>query len=759
MKTSQPMLPLVFLLLLATCCSTVSAAHEGLPSSSSLERLWEEIGSVKTMMAGISDELGRFNTLYLGKLEHRMVSIATALSSVDSNVKNLQERAHVWDTFQLHVAAWNDQIKTLDKKVDILSRGHEKMELMDGKLNSLLNLDYKIERIVNKIIESDNKLANLGKSMENHREGSPLFGDVATRGVVSTLRIIERKLDRLHLGFNQFNNHINSHSRIPSGGRGSHWKPGIRREDILTPEGDESTSSIHSAGRGKLIIRCNAPVVIEELLRDVASKVDVMFDKMVAGQDKEGAEHLEDHHGGQHTNELRELSENKLLDRLWKRMTSPYKKTARALEALEATIRSAVNASSALWDDQVAMSDQLLSCCMDTSKHVREFTTENKERLLKIEKAVIDDASTCDSKMEEHFRQLHAACSSNATVKGEGTRRVQFETTRWNGPPPDDGVFGPGTRRGSGTVDEEIWTSSGIDSSGARGGGVAGDHDREGSGDEDQDGNSSETVEPPFIPVVSSAHSCEELLDTRHAHESRVYRLGPSELNAAGRDFYKRFCDMHTAGGGWTVIQRRGQFPGSQQNFTLSWNNYKHGFGDLDKEFWFGNDFIHRLTTQKDMILRIELESFDGKMAWAEYSNFRVASGDNLYRLTVGGYSGNASDSFSAHNGVYFSTVDRNNDDAPSCCPCAQSYGGGWWFYSCFEANLNGVFFRDGQPREDFRGLIWQYWLGDSSLKSTQMKIRPRELHVASPSGRTDPGFEEHSSTEDVDPLDIPEDP
>jgi hypothetical protein len=33
-----------------------------------------------------------------------------------------QERAHVWDTFQLHVSAWNEQIKALDRKVDFLSR-------------------------------------------------------------------------------------------------------------------------------------------------------------------------------------------------------------------------------------------------------------------------------------------------------------------------------------------------------------------------------------------------------------------------------------------------------------------------------------------------------------------------------------------------------------------------------------------------------------------------------------------------------------
>ncbi|KAJ4451491.1 hypothetical protein ANN_02954 [Periplaneta americana] len=102
------------IVLMLTRCSS------GVPASPS-DKLWEEIGNVKTMMAAVSDELEKFNTLYLGKLEYRMLSMASTLSSLDSNVKNLQERAHVWDTFQLHVAAWNDQMSTLDKKVDILS--------------------------------------------------------------------------------------------------------------------------------------------------------------------------------------------------------------------------------------------------------------------------------------------------------------------------------------------------------------------------------------------------------------------------------------------------------------------------------------------------------------------------------------------------------------------------------------------------------------------------------------------------------------
>lgn len=68
------------------------------------------------------EQLDRFNGLYLSKLETRLLASATSLAHIDSNVRNLQERAHVWDTFQLHVSAWNEQIKSLDKKLDILSR-------------------------------------------------------------------------------------------------------------------------------------------------------------------------------------------------------------------------------------------------------------------------------------------------------------------------------------------------------------------------------------------------------------------------------------------------------------------------------------------------------------------------------------------------------------------------------------------------------------------------------------------------------------
>ena len=101
-------------------------------------------------------------------------------------------------------------------------------------------------------------------------------------------------------------------------------------------------------------------------------------------------------------------------------------------------------------------------------------------------------------------------------------------------------------------------------------------------------------------------------------------------------------CDMTTDGGGWTVIQRR--FDGAA-DFYLGWESYADGFGDLNGEFWLGNDNIHRLTASSDIMLRVDLEDFDGNITYAEYTTFQVADEADKYRITIGGYSGTAGDS------------------------------------------------------------------------------------------------------------------
>ena len=96
------------------------------------------------------------------------------------------------------------------------------------------------------------------------------------------------------------------------------------------------------------------------------------------------------------------------------------------------------------------------------------------------------------------------------------------------------------------------------------------------------------------------------------------------------------FCDQTTAGGGWTVFQKR--LDGSV-DFYHGWADYKNGFGNLNGEFWLGLDKIHRLTNTKNR-LRVDLEDTTGKTAYAEYDVFAVSSEKTKYKLSLGSYSG-----------------------------------------------------------------------------------------------------------------------
>ena len=129
--------------------------------------------------------------------------------------------------------------------------------------------------------------------------------------------------------------------------------------------------------------------------------------------------------------------------------------------------------------------------------------------------------------------------------------------------------------------------------------------------------------------------SCSQLLQNG-INSSGVYTINPD----GGRPV-QVLCDMDTDGGGWTVFQRR--MDGSV-DFNLVWDSYKNGFGDLNGEFWLGNDNLHRLTAAENVTLRVDLEDFDRDIRHAEYTTFKVADEGDKYRLLIGGYSGTAGD-------------------------------------------------------------------------------------------------------------------
>ena len=128
------------------------------------------------------------------------------------------------------------------------------------------------------------------------------------------------------------------------------------------------------------------------------------------------------------------------------------------------------------------------------------------------------------------------------------------------------------------------------------------------------------------------------------------------------------YCDQETDGGGWAVILRRDQFPKMIAFYSRTWDEYANGFGDLEKEFYAGNDLIHALTESGNTKLRVDLADFEGNERFAKYGAFYVGDAFSKYKLLIIGYEGNAGDSFGTSNDSKFSTKDQDNDYADFSC-------------------------------------------------------------------------------------------
>ena len=72
-------------------------------------------------------------------------------------------------------------------------------------------------------------------------------------------------------------------------------------------------------------------------------------------------------------------------------------------------------------------------------------------------------------------------------------------------------------------------------------------------------------------------------------------------------------------------------------DFNRTWNEYKHGFGNLVGEFWLGLDKINRLTRNKTKNkLRVDLGVTTGKTVHPEYDWFGIGNETAKYRLNIG---------------------------------------------------------------------------------------------------------------------------
>ena len=76
----------------------------------------------------------------------------------------------------------------------------------------------------------------------------------------------------------------------------------------------------------------------------------------------------------------------------------------------------------------------------------------------------------------------------------------------------------------------------------------------------------------PLNILISTAKNCAEL----HKCAERI--SGVYSIDPDGSGPFKVYCDQTTAGGGWTVFQRR--LDGCL-DFNRDWADYKHGFGNF----------------------------------------------------------------------------------------------------------------------------------------------------------------------------------
>eukprot|EP00076_Gallus_gallus_P039679 XP_025005217.1 fibrinogen beta chain isoform X1 [Gallus gallus] len=259
-------------------------------------------------------------------------------------------------------------------------------------------------------------------------------------------------------------------------------------------------------------------------------------------------------------------------------------------------------------------------------------------------------------------------------------------------------------------------------------------------------------IDNKLVKTQKQRKECEDIY-RKGGETSEMYIIQPDPFTTP----YRVYCDMETDNGGWTLIQNRQD---GSVNFGRAWDEYKRGFGNIAKsggkkycdtpgEYWLGNDKISQLTKIGPTKVLIEMEDWNGDKVSALYGGFTIHNEGNKYQLSVSNYKGNAGNALmegasqlygenrtmTIHNGMYFSTYDRDNDGWLTTDPrkqCSKEDGGGWWYNRCHAANPNGRYYWGGTYSWDMAkhgtddGIVWMNWKGSwYSMKKMSMKIKP----------------------------------
>ena len=90
-------------------------------------------------------------------------------------------------------------------------------------------------------------------------------------------------------------------------------------------------------------------------------------------------------------------------------------------------------------------------------------------------------------------------------------------------------------------------------------------------------------------------------------------------------------------------------------------------------------------------------------------------------------FQGDEGDSLTNHNGMMFSTKDRDNDKNNIWPNCAKLWKGAWWFNNCHDSDLNGQYLQENA--RSWSGINWYRFKNNNrSFKNTEMKYLPTQF-------------------------------
>ena len=217
--------------------------------------------------------------------------------------------------------------------------------------------------------------------------------------------------------------------------------------------------------------------------------------------------------------------------------------------------------------------------------------------------------------------------------------------------------------------------------------------------------------------------SCKDILDNSYQFTNLRLNSGIYKINPDGTNEFEVYCDMITDGGGWTLVWSNLRGGSNKPTTSLNWDNA------INTIPIYQND--KQLNTNlEEVVVYIGLKYWkligenEIRYDWANDYNSNIDQSfiadysldeNDFYRLDMTNYNQRVGNEiagiYSYHNGMKFTTYDKDNDLNGGNCGEVFSKTP-FWYGSCWKGSINGGGENEGQ--DYFNGAYWyladKYW-------------------------------------------------